>query len=403
MLKKVIILIFLIFLVLITDHINHHDINESTFQPLSTQPTPEKLITTLNSKSLSAPISYDNELGFYSNTTQSQHILIFRTGEEFTGVAARNTKQAAQEIPQLKQIEQKTITKPTTNWQLSIVFDNDIFANRDFYYTNGLKINLIAPFLKNSPVNKILFGSKKSDLVLCGLSITHNMYTPINPDTTLILVGDRPFTSYLSFGQFRETYNLEKKLHIKSEINIGVLGPSSFGRQVQSTIHEIEPVGWQNQLNNDIVLSYEFEVEKGLVSNSAVEINIVGKTTLGTLYNKIGGGMYFRTGNFMPVFRGPFSFFENKNPGGRYQFWIFTSTLVDFIAYDATLQGGIFSEDNIYTISSRDISRLVIRASAGMALYYNSIGIEYEHFYLSPEFKGAKHFSWGRIKAVLAF
>lgn len=403
MLKRVFIFTLLIFLVLFTDQINHQDINEPAFQPPVTQSTLARPITKLNSKSLSDPFSNKNELEAYSNTTRYQHILTLRTEEEFTSIAARNTNQPTQEIPQIKQSEQKTLTKQTTNWQLSIVFDNDIFANRDFYYTNGLKINLIAPFLNNSPVNKILFGSRKSDMVLSGFSITHKIYTPINPDTTIILVGDRPFTSYLTFGQFRETYNLKKKIHIKSEIYIGVLGPSSFGRQVQSSIHEIEPVGWENQLNNDVILSYQFEVEKGLVSNSVVEINIVGKTTLGTLYNKIGGGMYFRTGNFMPVFRGPFSFFENKNPGGRYQFWIFTSTLIDIIAYDATLQGGIFSKENIYTISSRDISRFVIRASAGMALYYNSIGIEYEHFYLSPEFSGAKHFSWGRIKAVLAF
>ena len=82
---------------------------------------------------------------------------------------------------------------------------------------------------------------------------------------------------------------------------------------------------------------------------------------------------------------------------------MFANTSIDFIGYNATLQGGVFSNDNIYTIPSQDINRLVLQASAGFALYYNNIGIEYEHFYLSPEFNGAQNFSWGRIKAVMAF
>ncbi len=290
-----------------------------------------------------------------------------------------------------------------TRGQISIVFDNDIFANRDFYYTNGLKIIVAIPGMNHSPINKVLAGIPRAAIEFSGLTISQNIYTPTNPDTSIVLYGDRPFASYLAFGQFRETFDLTRKLRMRSELNVGALGPASFGRQVQSSIHEIEPVGWQNQVENDMVISYSFELEKGLISNSALEINVTGMATAGTLYNKMGGGFYLRTGNFMPVYRGPFSYFENVNPGGRYQFWFFTSGTAEFIAYDATLQGGMFSNENIYTISAVDIKRAVFRASAGFALYYNNIGIEYEHFYITPEFNGAQHFLWGRIKAVLAF
>ena len=105
----------------------------------------------------------------------------------------------------------------------------------------------------------------------------------------------------------------------------------------------------------------------------------------------------------MPVYKGPFSYFENTNPGGRYQFWFFAEGMVDIVAYDATLQGGLFTNDNPYVVPTVDINRFVFRGSLGFALYYNNIGLEYEHFYITPEFKGAYHFGWGRLKAVLAF
>lgn len=299
--------------------------------------------------------------------------------------------------------DSKTYKSPTTKWQISLVFDNDIFDNRDYYYTNGLRLEIAAPFLDNSPLKKILIGIKNPDLDLNGFSVIQNIYTPTNPDTSVILYGDRPFSAVLMLGQFREVYNLDKKLRIKSELNVGVIGPASLGKQVQSSIHEIEPVGWPNQVANDVIINYTMRVDKGLISSPNFELNVLGRASAGTLLNKAGGGMNLRFGNFMPVFRGPFSFFENKNPGGRFQFWFFLEGLVDFVAYDATLQGGMFNRENPYTISSEDISRLVFQASAGFALFYNNIGIEYEHFYLTPEFKGAYHFGWGRLKLVLAF
>jgi hypothetical protein len=105
----------------------------------------------------------------------------------------------------------------------------------------------------------------------------------------------------------------------------------------------------------------------------------------------------------MPVYQGPFSIFCDENPGGRYQFWIFAEANVDFIGYDATLQGGMFNKNNPYVIPNQDINRFVFEANLGFALYYNNIGIEYKHFYLTPEFKGAKHFGWGQLKGVMAF
>lgn len=290
-----------------------------------------------------------------------------------------------------------------TKWQLSLILDNDIFDNRDYYYTNGFKIELVAPFANQSPLRKILPGIRNAEIDQNGLSIAQNIYTPTNPDTGVILASDHPFAAYLTVGEFRDNYSLRKKLHFRSEIRIGVIGPSSFGQQVQTSVHEIEPVGWQNQVSNDLILDYYFKVEKGIISNSHFEFNALGQANVGTLYNKVGGGLNLRIGNFMPVFKGPFSLFENKNPGGRLQFWVFVKSQIDLIGYDATLQGGLFTNENVYVIDQSDLNRFIFQSSLGFAFYYNNIGIEYEHFYETPRFKNAYHFGWGSLKAVIAF
>jgi len=398
-------IVFLTILVLISScGANEKEIDEVK-QTFSFKLNRESKINKIQQRDIQYKISVQQNQLVYANTTlhtKSTFKLVsdfkFEEIVKQDGKSITNNNSSSPIVNHLNPIEVKK-----TTWEINITFDNDIFANRDYYFTNGFKIELITPFLNSSPINYILLGTKSRFLERSGFSLMQNMYTPTNPDTTAILYGDRPFAAYLMLGQFRETYNLEKKIRIKSELNIGIIGPSAYGQEIQSSIHEKEPVGWINQIENNFILSYSFQIDKGLISSPAFEFNLSGRTTLGTLYNKAGGGINLRAGNFMPVYRGPFSVFQNKNPGGRYQFWIFAEAMLDFIGFDATLQGGMFNKNNVYIVEPTKINRVVFEAGLGFALYYNNIGIEYKHYYLTPEFEGAYSFSWGQIKAVFAF
>ena len=77
--------------------------------------------------------------------------------------------------------------------------------------------------------------------------------------------------------------------------------------------------------------------------------------------------------------------------------------MTGFVAWDATLQGSFFDHNSPYTLESNEINRAVFRASAGIAVYYHRFGLELENFYLTPEFKGGRHFKYGRIKLVANF
>ena len=280
---------------------------------------------------------------------------------------------------------------------LSIFFDNDIFNNTDYYYTNGVNIELITPLALHSPISKLLIGLSNSQINYHGFSIKQNIYTPVNPDIENVSVGDRPFSAFLTIGQFNESYNLQKNLSIRSSLNLGVLGPASMGGVVQSSIHDIEPVGWNNQIKNTFVLDYFIKLEKGIISTPNLEINLTAGGNVGTIFNKINTGFLFRTGRFIPVLKGL------KTHNSAFQYWFFISGETNLVFYDATLQGSLFNDNNLYTIHKTDINRLVVNASAGVAMYYKNVGFELQSFYLSPEFKDAFDFRWGRIKLVFQF
>lgn len=277
---------------------------------------------------------------------------------------------------------------------LNVVFDNDIFNNTDYYYTNGVNIELISPLAARSPLSGLLVGLPRSQINLYGFSIKQNIYTPVNPDIEEVSVGDRPFSAFLTIGQFRESYNLQKSLSVKSSISFGVLGPASMGGIVQSSIHDIEPVGWNNQINNTIVFDYSLKIEKGIISTPNIEFNVTAGGNIGTIFNKINTGLYFRTGSFIPVLKGI------KANNNTFQYWFFVTGETNLVFYDATLQGGLFNKSNPYTIQSTEINRFVVNVSVGFALYYKKVGVELQNFYLSPEFKNAYDFRWGRIKLI---
>lgn len=278
---------------------------------------------------------------------------------------------------------------------LKVTFDNDIFNNTDYYYTNGVNIELFNSLAEQSPLSKLLVGLKSNNYNLYGFSLIQNIYTPTNPDLPEISEGDRPFSAFLTIGQVRESYNLKKKLSLVSKFNIGVLGPASLGGVVQSSIHNIEPVGWNNQINNNLVIDYSAKIEKGIISNPNLEINITASGNIGTVFNKIAGGLYLRAGSFLPVYRGNIS--DNKH---TFQYWFFVEGKTNLVFYDATLQGGFLGGNDLYTLNSSNINRLVINASIGFAAYYKSVGLEFQNFYISPEFKNAYDFRWGRIKLI---
>lgn len=294
----------------------------------------------------------------------------------------------------------------STNRYFGVNFDNDIFNNTDYYYTNGIRISYVSAVFASSPLAWPMLPYHKSSMNYHGMAIVQNMYTPTNPDTSNIIEGDRPFAAYLYLGHFKNSLSKLKRYRQYSELQIGLIGPGSLGGLVQSQIHEIPPLGWEAQIQNDLVLNYTALVEKGIYNPAHFDLNLFAQGRIGSLYNDLAGGLRIRAGKLNPYFSMPGLAKEESAEGStslRWQYGIFATAKVSAVIYNATLQGGMFNKSNAYTIAASDLERLVFTGSVGIYFAYRQLGFTYEQFYNTPEFRNALHHRWGHINITFCF
>jgi len=288
---------------------------------------------------------------------------------------------------------------------LKISFDNDIFDNTDRYYTNGVRFDFISPFLKQSPLASLMVPYWGQGINYYGIWIGQNMYTPSVTKIGGIHYGDRPYSATLALGTFKISNDAGKKFRQTSELDLGIIGPSAFGDFVQKTVHSnlptnSEPLGWEYQIQNDLILNYNLTYEKGLISSRWVELNANATGALGTLYTNMGAGFQFRAGLINPYFGsyGSSNTEAKKTKGySKFQVYLFTTSLGRLVGYDATLEGGLFNKSSIYTLTRKEVSPLTYQGSLGITLAYEGFKIDFEQFLLSPEFHGCAWHKWGHI------
>ena len=276
---------------------------------------------------------------------------------------------------------------------LEIDFDNDIFDNTDQFYTNGIRIGIILPVLKQIPLSKLMIPYPGRAINFYGISLVQNLYTPSTTKTGGILYGDRPYAAYLYFSMFKITNDAEKNFRQTSEVVLGVIGPSSMGDVVQKTFHESvptnnEPLGWEYQIKNDVVLNWHILVEKGLVNHRGYDLTGTGEGWLGSLYTNMAAGFRFRTGLLNPYFvnLGQGKVIVNKESGlHNTQLYFFVKSKGQLIGYDATLQGGLFNRASVYIVGNKAVNRIVLNSSAGLSFVWSGIKLDLEQFLLSPE------------------
>ena len=279
-------------------------------------------------------------------------------------------------------------------------YDNDYFTSTDQNYTQGYNFELVSSRLKNNPVNYFLFKPKVSEIKY-GLSVEHIGFTPDTIKSANIQFGDRPFAAAIMLKSFAIATDTIQKSRLTSSLNIGLIGPGAFGKEMQVAIHQATnnpiPLGWRHQIKNDIVLNYEISYEKqlwrfrnifSLQSNSTIRI--------GTLFTNASVGLNAVFG----IINSPFAPIKNKN---KFQLYLYSQPIVNVIGYDATLQGGLFNDQSPYTIPSHDIERFTAQNNYGVILQTRSLYFEYARTIITREFASRKDAKWGGIKIGFKF
>ena len=293
---------------------------------------------------------------------------------------------------------------------LRISFDNDILDYTDRFYTNGIRIEIIAPGLRSNPLTRLLVPFRGNGTNHYGLAIVQNMYTPSTTKIGGILYGDRPYAAYLYVGSFKISSDPVSHYRQTSSIDLGIIGPNSYGEWVQRTFHNSvptndEPLGWEYQVQNDAVINYDVALEKGLVNEKHIEVIATGSGCLGTLYTNLAAGVQFRGGLLNPYFSNlgvARKSVLTRQGLRRVQCFFFVKGTGRLVGYDATLQGGMFNHSSVYLIPGSQVSRAVFQGSGGLSLSFDGIRLDLEQFLLSPEFRNGWWHKWVHVGITFA-
>ena len=305
------------------------------------------------------------------------------------------SKLVLRNVPGIEWVEQKIDTRRI----LKFSFENDLitYANTDRYFTNGITFDLQAAWLSRSPISKLMLRYSHKANVTYNLSMVQDMFTPTDTRVAPSLQNDRPYSSYLYFGFSKTTADPIRKIKIMSKLDVGYIGPHSPGSYLQTLVHKSfpsndVPLGWETQINTDIILNYAVQAQKAVVSTQKLTVLANFGAKAGTLNTSTSAGLQLLAGKYEPVF----GLSENEKwPKSEYYF--FAKTNISLVAYNALLEGGMFNHNNIFVLSGNQIQRFVGSAEAGFHLHYKGVGLELAQHYLSPEYKSGLWHKWGRI------
>jgi lipid A 3-O-deacylase len=282
-----------------------------------------------------------------------------------------------------------------SNHYFRYYFDNDFFANTDYYYTQGHAFELVSPKLIENPINKLFIKLKNSQQKY-GLSFEQIGFTPTSLKSDTILYDDRPFASAIMLKSFLVSTDTIHKATLSSTLSFGIIGPFTSGKEIQTAIHEWigaqNPLGWQYQIENDVILNYEISHEKQLFRlNDIFAINSNAKLRLGTMNTNISGGLTTTFGKI----NSPFVTSKNKNNFQIYGYW---QGLITAVGYDASLQGGLFNKNSPYVITDQNMERFTFQKNFGIVLHSKTFYLEYYRSWLSKEFETGRTHSWGGFR-----
>ena len=279
-------------------------------------------------------------------------------------------------------------------------YDNDFFAATDENYTQGYNFEFVSPVFEKNPLNAIFFTSEEFATIY-GLSLEHIGFTPNRYELPEIQFGDRPFAAAIMLKSFAVSIHPKKKLRWHSSLSFGLIGPGAFGEEMQTGIHEWtgnkEPLGWRHQIENDVVLNYNFGIEKQIINmGNLFAVQAQSNLQIGTLFTNISAGANMMVGKF----NNPFTS-EAKNK--RFQFYAYAQPIVRFIGYDATLQGGLINVDSPYTISSGEVERATAQFNFGIIIQTKTLYFEYSRSGISREFEAGATANWGGFRLGFTF
>jgi len=286
--------------------------------------------------------------------------------------------------------------------------DNDSYLayGQDRYYTNGLFLNF------RSALNQSELKSNKLNKVIWEIEAGQKIYNPQTGSINNIDFVDRPFAGYLyAGGGLNLLYHSESNLKISFQV--GTIGPAAKGKEAQELLHNTVGFykinGWQWQVNNEAGINSTLEYNNLLKRFPAgnTDFTLSSYVNAGNTFAGVGAGFLFRSGSINQLFNSAStqSTVSNKSvskPENEREFFFYARPMFHFIAYDATIQGGMFIQDKGPLVY--DVKPFVFSQQAGIIYSKNRWTIDFSVIFKSREVKSiAKPHQYGSAAVYYRF
>ncbi len=298
------------------------------------------------------------------------------------------------------------------NYSVEGNVDNDIlkiFGKRtDRYYTNGF--NVILHYNQNAKVesfgDKFLFSFRNDTTKRYTWGISQKIFTSSDIHAEVQKAYDFPFSGSLYATHSVTSENSAHNVQLTSEISIGVLGPLSLAAETQRLYHTVigirKPLGWEKQIQNSIILNYNLQLHRKLISRKYFCLKTDFDGDAGSLLNKCSAGLHL-----------DFGILNNNHEDSYHKNSIFFtfSSKENWVLYNAYLQGGLFESKtttNIetkqaYSLLANEIHNFYSENSAGIHYSNRLMAIAYTQTFWSAFSKHTENHSFGSINLVINY
>jgi len=264
-----------------------------------------------------------------------------------------------------------TVNAQTHSSEIGLQSDNDsyLLQGSDRYYTDGI-------FLFYRHALKTGNNAALQNKVL-GFELGQKIYNPQTGNIPSAATVDRPFAGYLYAGaSLNLLYKNESNLKLGAQI--GMIGPAAGGEGTQEFVHNTFGFyslnGWQYQIRNAFQLNLSAEYNRLLTRSDGFDISASGYANLGTGFTGAGVGPLFRLGRLGQLFNSISTQStaiakENAPKTSNGEFFIHYKPTFNYVAYDATIEGGLFNK--------MDAGSLEVTRVPNRTIFINQVGVSF--------------------------
>lgn len=274
----------------------------------------------------------------------------------------------------------------TASKSVFLQYENDLFAQTDRYYTQGIVLGFKTFISAESRLNRLFFNVPAGRKRIC-LGFDQQVFTPTSIRSDSLLDQDRPYAATFGFTSVFETIDTLRNRIFGWQFSLGMIGPGALGKETQTGIHKATnnflPLGWQHQLNTGLLVNFGAHVNYRVFAvRRWLGLDVNAQANLGT-------------GNTSLLAGGKLNICLIKN---RFSIGFYTKPALRVVGYDATLQGSLIGLKSEYAVTSNRMKRLISEQETGIIVQLNHFSMDIWLRFQSRLFEGAMNHRWGGIR-----